>query len=67
MLLQLIIILVITCFLAINLKEHFWNVPIRSTRNMSYDLRGDPCIIKRVQFPFNNSDINDYNYNLPYC
>lgn len=67
MLFQLIIIIIISCIFITKFKEHFYDIPIRSTRNMSYDIRGDPCVIKRVEFPFNNSDINDYNYSLPPC
>ena len=35
----------------------FWNVPLGTTRNMSYDLRGDPIIIPRTNFVWNNSSI----------
>lgn len=33
-----------------------WNNPTRSTRNMSYDLRGDPLIIPYRYMLWNNSD-----------
>ena len=34
----------------------WWNSK-RSTRNMSYDLRGDPLIIPKQQFIWNNSNL----------
>lgn len=33
----------------------FWNSPLRSTRNMSYDLRGDVPIPYIMNVPFNMS------------
>ena len=35
----------------------FWNTQIGQTTNMSYDLRGDPIVIPRTTFAWNNSDI----------
>lgn len=35
----------------------FWNTPLGTTKNMSYDLRGDPLVIPRQTFPWNNSSI----------
>lgn len=35
-----------------------WNIPMRSTRNMSYDIRGDPLpIIKKNVGPWLNSEL----------
>ena len=33
----------------------WWNTPLGNTTNMSYDLRGDPLIIPRTDFVWNNS------------
>jgi hypothetical protein len=45
----------------LNFKEHFYIIgePTRNTRNMSYDLRGDPLVFfpQRNLFPFNNSEL----------
>ena len=35
----------------------WWNTRIGNTSNMSYDLRGDPIIIPKNQFIWNNSSI----------
>jgi len=35
----------------------WWNSS-GTTRNMSYDLRGDPFPIPRAYFPFNNSSLS---------
>ena len=35
----------------------WWNTPFGNTTNMSYDLRGDPLVIPRTIFPWNNSSI----------
>ena len=35
----------------------FYNTRLGNTTNMSYDLRGDPGVIPRTQFPWNNSSI----------
>jgi hypothetical protein len=35
----------------------FNNTNLGTTKNMSYDLRGDPLVIPRTQFPWNNSSI----------
>jgi hypothetical protein len=34
-----------------------FNIPMRRTRNMSYDLRGDPIVIQKRQYIWNNSEI----------
>lgn len=45
--------------------------PLRFTRGMSYDLRGDPCIIRPNWMPWNMSSWAHlpalYNPHLPYC
>jgi len=64
----IIILLIIIC-LMLNIQEYFnslvynkipesiwWN-STRRTRNMSYDLRGDPIIIPEQQYVWNNSYI----------
>lgn len=33
----------------------WWNTSLGTTSNMSYDLRGDPSIIPRTEFIWNNS------------
>jgi hypothetical protein len=33
------------------------NSRLGNTNNMSYDLRGDPMVIPRTQFPWNNSSL----------
>jgi hypothetical protein len=38
-----------------NIIFPFWNSPLRSTRNMSYDLRGDVPIPYMMTGPFNMS------------
>lgn len=67
---KLIIIILIFALIAINynyINEKFdnyyffnylpwWNTT-RNTRNMSYDLRGDPLIIQPQQFVWNNSNL----------
>jgi hypothetical protein len=35
----------------------FWNTAFGSTRNMSYDIRGDPAIIPKTNFVWNNGTI----------
>ena len=35
----------------------WWNTMLCNTRNMSYDLRGDPLIIPRTNYVWNNSTI----------
>ena len=35
----------------------WWNTSLGNTRNMSYDLRGDPVIIPKTNFVWNNSSI----------
>lgn len=35
----------------------YWNMPTRSTRNMSYDIRGDPPIYPRPVGPWNISPL----------
>lgn len=35
----------------------WWNTPLGTTKNMSYDLRGDPLVIPRTQFVWNNSSL----------
>ena len=42
----------------------FWNMPLGTTRNMSYDLRGDPIVIPRTDFVWNNSSIFPIYNNL---
>ena len=32
----------------------FWNTALGNTRNMSYDIRGDPTIIPKTNFVWNN-------------
>ena len=34
-------------------NQFIWNAPLRSTRNMSYDLRGDVSINSKAWLPFN--------------
>ena len=34
-------------------NSFIWNAPLRSTRNMSYDLRGDVSINEKAWLPFN--------------
>jgi len=66
----LIIVLIIINFYSIteNFSHYFipmfmdhtnlpwWNTK-RTTRNMSYDLRGDPLVIQPQQFIWNNSNL----------
>jgi hypothetical protein len=33
----------------------WWNTPLGTTSNMSYDLRGDPLVIPKKDFVWNNS------------
>jgi hypothetical protein len=35
----------------------WWNTMLGNTTNMSYDLRGDPLIIPRTNYVWNNSTI----------
>jgi hypothetical protein len=42
----------------------FWNTQIGNKRYMSHDLRGEPIIIPRNYFPWNNSSIYPI-YNRP--
>jgi len=59
----IIIILLIAICLILNTQELFITLPsiwwnsTRRTRNMSYDLRGDPFIIPKQRFIWNNSYI----------
>ena len=59
----IILLLVILLVTTLNLYEHygydytlfpFWNTRLYSTRNMSYDLRGDIPIYPQYIGPFNN-------------
>ena len=36
----------------------WWNTSLGNTKNMSYDLRGDPLVIPKTQFPWNNSSLS---------
>ena len=56
--LYLILILIILYFYLTKTNETFWNEPLRSTRNMSYDLRGEAYLPPRINYPFNNSELN---------
>lgn len=41
----------------------WWNTSLGNTTNMSYDIRGDPLIIPRSNFVWNNSSIYPiYNF-----
>ncbi len=40
----LVLLLLVFC---LNNTESFIGISTRHTRNMSYDLRGDPCVIRR--------------------
>ena len=43
----------------------WWNSRLGNTTNMSYDLRGDPLIIPRTNYLWNNSSIYPiYNKNI---
>ena len=44
----------------------FWNTRIGQTSNMSYDLRGDPLIIPKYPFMWNNSTLTPI-YNKQLC
>lgn len=59
------IIIAIIFFIYINETEFFF-LPIatRSTRNMSYDLRGDPFRINKRNYIWNNSSYNPINNQL---
>ena len=35
----------------------WWNTSLGNTTNMSYDLRGDPVVIPRTNYVWNNSSI----------
>jgi len=35
----------------------FWNTALGNRRNMSYDIRGDPIIIPKTNFVWNNGTI----------
>ena len=56
------ICLIVLAFLLIvfkRVRENFqFYCSSPSTRNMSYDLRGDPVVIKRRMFPFQNSSVD---------
>lgn len=43
----------------------WWNTRLGNTTNMSYDLRGDPLVIPRTNFIWNNSDISPINNQSP--
>ena len=58
MLWQFCFIFLILSFILGTVVENFWNIPTRSTRNQSYDLRGDPYIIPPAYYPWNNSTIS---------
>lgn len=40
-----------------NFNLPFWNMRFGQTSNMSYDLRGDPLIIPKTPFMWNNSTL----------
>lgn len=63
----LLVILLLVMLLSNNLNEGFYGLPTRSTRNMSYDLRGDPCIIRPGHFLWNNASAFDYYLDRPFC
>jgi hypothetical protein len=42
----------------------WFNTRLGNTTNMSYDLRGDPVVIPKTQFPWNNSSLAPI-YNSP--
>lgn len=44
----------------------FWNMRFGQTSNMSYDLRGDPLIIPKTPFMWNNSTLTPI-YNKGLC
>ena len=44
----------------------FWNTRFGQTSNMSYDLRGDPLIIPKTPFMWNNSTLTPI-YNKGLC
>ena len=44
----------------------FWNSRVGQTRNMSYDLRGDPIKIPKQSFMWNNSTLTPI-YNKSLC
>ena len=48
-------------------EDFIWNMGTRSTHNMSYDLRGDPCIIRPNHYLWNNPSHFTYYYDRPFC
>lgn len=42
----------------------FWNISLENTRNMSYDIRGDPYIPRVYTGPWNQSTLNPINNRL---
>jgi hypothetical protein len=71
---QLLISLIIIILLIIynNLTETFItsSVSTRHTKNMSYDLRGDPCIIhfNGIESPWNMSSyVMAHRPGIPFC
>lgn len=63
--LWLIILIIIIIIYLITFNETFINV-LRHTKNMSYDLRGDPIEIQRDgTYPWNNSELSPiYNKSI---
>lgn len=58
------IIIAIIFFIYINENEYFLPIATRSTRNMNYDLRGDPFRINKRNYIWNNSVYNPINNQL---
>lgn len=61
---SIICIFVLLCILlyiqSLKIEGFTFNIPTRSicpTRNQSYDLRGDPLPVPRVELPVHNSEI----------
>jgi len=54
MIIQILLILLFLLFLNNNLIDSFSY--LRSTKRMSYDLRGDPIIIPRREYIWNNTE-----------
>ena len=65
-----LLFIIIICVIHVNVKNNMIG-GLRFTRNMSYDLRGDPCIIRPAQFAWNNSSwapmVAFNNPGVPYC
>jgi hypothetical protein len=65
------LLLLVLLALVLNKKEMFIGIPTRNTRNMSYDLRGDPCVIRpnHSLSPWGMSSISmgHHRPGTPYC